>query len=72
MNFYECLGVAAREEDAGEIKRAYYKLSKIHHPDKGGDHLIFIQINEAYETLIDPARRAEYNEALDENERQWH
>ncbi|WP_269604200.1 J domain-containing protein [Prochlorococcus marinus] len=34
-----------------EIKKAYRKLVKIHHPDKGGDSAIMLEVNSAWETL---------------------
>ena len=34
-----------------EIKKAYRKLVKIHHPDKGGDLKVIIEINAAWEIL---------------------
>ena len=34
-----------------EIKEAYIKLVKIHHPDKGGDSAIMLEINSAWEIL---------------------
>ena len=34
-----------------DIKKAYIKLVKIHHPDKGGDSRIMLEINSAWETL---------------------
>ena len=34
-----------------EIKKAYRKLVKIHHPDKGGDSSIMLEVNSAWETL---------------------
>lgn len=53
---YEVLGV---DQDAGEaeIKKAFRNLSKIHHPDKGGDAEVFKVITSAYEILSDPAKR---------------
>ena len=34
-----------------EIKKAYRELVKIHHPDKGGDAKIILEINAAWESL---------------------
>ena len=34
-----------------EIKNAYRKLVKIHHPDKGGDAAVMLEINSAWEIL---------------------
>ena len=34
-----------------DIKKAYRKLVKIHHPDKGGDMQVMLKINEAWENL---------------------
>ena len=34
-----------------EIKKAYIELVKIHHPDKGGDSALMLEINSAWETL---------------------
>uniref|UniRef100_A0A7S4K5T0 J domain-containing protein n=1 Tax=Odontella aurita TaxID=265563 RepID=A0A7S4K5T0_9STRA len=57
---YETLGVE-KDADAKKIKKAYFKLSKIHHPDKGGDGHKFKEINAAYEILSDPEKRAAYD-----------
>lgn len=52
------------EKDASqkEIKKAYFRLSKIHHPDKGGDAHKFKEISAAYEILSDPEKRKQYDE----------
>ena len=34
-----------------EIKKAYRKLVKIHHPDKGGDSLVMLEVISAWETI---------------------
>ena len=60
MNHYETLGVA-KTATPEEIKSAYRKLAKAHHPDLGGDTAKFQEITEAYETLSDPQKRAYYD-----------
>lgn len=61
MDYYSILGVA-KTASPDEIKSAYRKLAKQHHPDRtGGDDTQFKQINEAYDTLKDPARRQQYD-----------
>jgi DnaJ-class molecular chaperone len=61
MDYYSILGVD-RSADQNQIKQAYRQKAKQHHPDKpDGDAELFKKINEAYETLGDPARRAQYD-----------
>ena len=45
-----------------DIKQQYRTLAGIHHPDKGGDEEKFKRIKFAYEVLIDPERRRQYDE----------
>ena len=59
-NYYQTLGVD-RTATADEIKRAYRKLASQHHPDKGGDKHKFQEIEEAYRTLGDNGKRAQYD-----------
>ena len=40
-----------------EIRKAYKALSLIHHPDKGGNEELFVQINKAYQALTDEVTR---------------
>lgn len=44
-----------------EIRKAYMKLSRTHHPDKGGDEHKFKEISAAYEILSDEEKRAQYD-----------
>ena len=58
--FYKELGVA-KDASPSEIKKAYHKLSREHHPDKGGDEEKFKQIQEAFDCLKDPEKRELYD-----------
>lgn len=66
MDYYNRLGVQ-KNASPDEIKRAYRKLAMQHHPDKGGDEKMFQQINEAYDTLKDPAKRQQYDNPQPQN-----
>jgi DnaJ-class molecular chaperone len=59
-DYYATLGVP-RTATADEIKQAFRRLASQHHPDKGGDTQKFQAIQEAYATLGDEQKRAEYN-----------
>ncbi|MEB3293516.1 MAG: DnaJ domain-containing protein, partial [Synechococcales bacterium] len=63
-NYYEILDVS-RDAEGDEIKRAYRKLARQYHPDLNpGDREAenrFKDVNEAYEVLSDPDRRAQYD-----------
>ena len=63
-DYYEVLGISkGASED--EIKKAYRKLAKKYHPDvnKAPDaEEKFKEINEAYEVLSDPQKRATYDQ----------
>jgi curved DNA-binding protein len=63
---YQTLGVG-RQAPADEIKKAYRKLARQHHPDisKAADaHVRMAAVNEAHEALSDPESRAAYDEQL--------
>lgn len=65
-DYYATLGVA-RDTSADDIKKAFRKLARKHHPDvaKDGDKAAaeekFKEINEAHEVLSDPEKRAKYD-----------
>ena len=44
-----------------DIKKAYRNLVKIHHPDKGGDSAIMLEINSAWEILKKKHKNLEFN-----------
>ena len=66
-NYYDILGVKKDASDA-EIKKKYRKLGRHYHPDGSdapdADNKI-AEINNAYETLRDKDKRAEYDAMLD-------
>jgi len=59
-NYYDTLGVSENASDK-QIKQAFKKLAKEHHPDRGGDQTKFKEANEAYDTLKNPNKRQEYD-----------
>lgn len=64
-DYYEILGI---EKDASpdEIKKAYRKLALKYHPDRNSSNKEaekkFKEINEAYQALSDPEKRARYDQ----------
>ncbi len=64
-DYYEILGIE-RGASAAEIKKAYRKLALKYHPDKHkGEKEVeekFKEINEAYEVLKDPDKKARYDQ----------
>jgi curved DNA-binding protein len=72
-DYYQILGVS-RDADEKEIKRAFRRLAREHHPDVNpGDSQAeerFKEINEAYEVLSDPEKRSKYDR-LGSEWRRW-
>jgi curved DNA-binding protein len=64
-DYYQTLGVA-RDASAADIKKAFRKLARQHHPDVATDKKAaeekFKEINEANEVLSDPEKRKKYDE----------
>ena len=61
--YYKVLGVS-KDASQEEIKRAYYRLVRIYHPDVSADpeaRRKFEEIRKAYEVLSDPEKRAKYD-----------
>lgn len=81
-DYYKVLGVA-HDADERQIKSAYRKLSKLHHPDKAVKQGLtkeeaekkMAAINEAYEVLSNPELRARFDRGDDPNsheQQQYH
>jgi Ca-activated chloride channel homolog len=67
-NFYALLGLL-RSATPEEIRRAYLKSAKKLHPDKNqapGETELFLDVQQAYQVLSDPQRRAVYDAAIQE------
>ena len=73
LDLYEALGVE-RTAEKKTIKRAYYELASVYHPDrffrkrlgsfKQKMEAVFSRVTEAHDTLTDKAKRAEYDTYL--------
>ena len=67
QNYYALLGVS-RDASPEECKRAYIEAAQKLHPDKNtaaGETELFLGVQQAYETLSNPDRRAQYDATLD-------
>jgi DnaJ-domain-containing protein 1 len=73
QDHYQVLGIK-RSATAQDIKKAYFKLAKLYHPDRHFDpemsdmklklETLFMRIHEAYDTLSTQAKRDQYNSTL--------
>src|SRR5205809_3069948 len=64
IDYYKILGIP-KTASADDIKKAYRKLARQHHPDVNPNdkeaHKKFQQVNEANEMLSDPEKRKKYD-----------
>ena len=64
-DYYDVLGLGRSASDA-ELKNAFRNLAKQHHPDRNpgdkGAEARFKEVNEAYEVLRDPQKKAAYDQ----------
>ena len=70
-DYYSLLGIL-RDASQEEIKRAYFEAAQKLHPDKNtaaGETELFLGVQQAYETLSNPKRRAQYDATLPPEER---
>jgi hypothetical protein len=75
LDHYTLLGVG-KEADKKTVKRSYFELASLMHPDryfkknlgsfKGKMEVLFGRITEAHDTLVDAAKRLDYDAYLDE------
>jgi DnaJ-class molecular chaperone len=69
-DYYKTLNIS-RNSSKKDIKSAFYKLSKVYHPDlnETGDSKKFLEITEAYNILSNDLQRREYDASVNHKSR---
>jgi curved DNA-binding protein len=60
VDYYDLLGLRP-SADRAQIRSAFIRYAKQHHPDVGGSTDIMRQLNMAYRTLMSPGSKAAYD-----------
>jgi curved DNA-binding protein CbpA len=78
---FEVLGIE-RKASENEVKEAYFRLARRFHPDtpldpalqdlRGKRENVFLRLGAAYETLRNPAARAQYERMVEPRSPRWH
>jgi Ca-activated chloride channel family protein len=74
QDYYSLLGIP-RNASAEDIRQAYFDSARRLHPDKNiapGETELFIDVQEAYEVLSNPKKRASYDTSLPPEREQFH
>lgn len=59
-DLYETLGLG-RDATSADVRKAYRRKAKEHHPDQGGDPEMFHALTRAHDVLTDEAKRQRYD-----------
>ena len=59
-DLYDLLDIP-RDASPEDVKRAYRRKAREHHPDAGGDEEAFKKVTHAYQVLTDPEKRVRYD-----------
>jgi Ca-activated chloride channel homolog len=71
QDYYQLLGLR-RDATQEDVKRAYFEAAQKLHPDRNtavGETEIFLEVQQAYETLSNPKRRTQYDSVLPAEEK---